>query len=308
MSTPWLARHGQMDEALDHLIAVQDWTAAAQLVEGQLCALLNAENFQGIKRRLGYFSEDFIAARPGLLLMQAWIAHFALRLPLLGSLTARIQAHLDAAAQSGAALDGSISSPGFEIISYRTVQAQVWMLDSVRYYLINQGDLAMPLACQAVDALPETWLFARGNAMIYLGLSMFMQGQYHRAIEALTQEYESLQNPGTTYGARLLFCLGVIYLHNGELERCRQTIEQMLQHSLTHDLKLMQGWGYHILGRVYHEWNQLEMAGSVNAISNTCTTFTGRFMPEMLSGTEPFSVEKISINHAIKGTTANSIK
>jgi LuxR family maltose regulon positive regulatory protein len=118
----------------------------------------------------------------------------------------------------------------------------------------------MPLARQAVDALPNTWLFARGNAMIYLGFSMFMQGQYHRAIEAITQEYESLQNPGTTYGARLLFCLGVIYLHNGELERCRQTVEQMLQLSLTHDLKMMQGWSYYILGRVYQEWNQLELA------------------------------------------------
>ncbi len=278
----WLIRHEQKDDALDYLIALQDWDAAAQLVESQLCVLLNNEDFQGIKHRLAFFSDDLIAIRPGLLLMQAWIAHFALRLPLLGSLTARIQAHLDAAAQSGAALGRSISPPGFESISFRTVQAQVWMLDSIRYYLTNQGDLAMPLARQAIEALPETWLFARGNAMVYLGLSMFMQGQYHRAIEALTQEYESLQNPGTTYGARLLFCLGVIYLNNGELERCRQTIEQMLQLSLAHDLKMMEGWSYHILGRVYQEWNQLELAAEYYH-QTVEQRFTSNLMPSLES-------------------------
>ncbi len=88
-----------MDEALGHLIAMQDWVGAAQLVEGQLCTLLNTEDFQGIQRRLGYFSEEFIATRPGLLLMQAWVAHFGLRLGVMRSLTARIQVMLDAALQ-----------------------------------------------------------------------------------------------------------------------------------------------------------------------------------------------------------------
>lgn len=278
----WLIRHEQKDDALGYLIALQDWVGAAQLVESQLCALLNAEDFQGIKRRLGRFSEELIATRPGLLLMQAWVAHFALRLPVLASLTARIQAFLDASAQPGAALDSSSSLPGFEIISHSMVQAQVWMLDSVRYYLINRGDLAMPLARQAVESLPENWWFARGNAMVYLGLSMFMQGQYHRAIETITREYESLPNPGTTYGARLLFCIGVIYLHNGELERCRQRIEQMLQHSLTHDLKMMQGWSYHILGRVYQEWNQLELAAEYYH-QTVEQRFTSNLMPSLES-------------------------
>ena len=71
-----------------------------QLVEGQLCALLNAEDFHAIKQYLGYFPEDFIATRPGLLLMQAWLAHFALRIPAMFSLTTRIQAMLDAASKT----------------------------------------------------------------------------------------------------------------------------------------------------------------------------------------------------------------
>ena len=52
----------------------------------------------------------------------------------------------------------------------------------------------------------------------------------------------------------------MIYLLNGDLELCRQTAEQLLDDALTYNLLLNQGWGYYLLGRVYQEWNQLELA------------------------------------------------
>jgi LuxR family transcriptional regulator, maltose regulon positive regulatory protein len=276
----WLIRQGRTEEALEHLLAVREWTSAAQLVEGQLCTLLNAEDFHAIKQRLGYFSEDFIATRPGLLLMQAWIAHFALRLPVLGSLTAKIQALLDAVQQLGGTAEGGHVPPGFEAIPPEIMQAQVWLLDSVRYYLTNQGGQAMPLARQAVENFPETWRFARGNAMIYLGLSMLMEGQYHPAVEEFTKAYERLDDPSSTYRARLLFTLAVMHLLHGNLELCRQTVEQMLRDALAHNLLLMQGWGYYLLGRVYQEWNQLDLAARYykQAVDQR---FTSNLMPAL---------------------------
>jgi LuxR family maltose regulon positive regulatory protein len=256
----WLKGHGQVDEAVGYLIALQDWAGAAQLVESQLCQLLNTDDSQGIKRRLEFFPEDFIATRPGLLLMQAWMAHFGLRLAQMHALTTRIQALLDDALSQNDSSDTGASLPGFEIISHQIIQAHVWALDSLILYLTNQGRKALPLARQAVDALPETWLFSRGTAMIYLGLSMFMEGQYHQVVELFDRSYASLQEPGTTYGARILFTLAVSYLLQGELELCRQTAEQVLRHALASNLLLMQGWGYYLLGRVYQEWNQLELA------------------------------------------------
>ena len=256
----WMIRNGQIDEALGHLIAVQDWIGAAQLVEGQLCTLLNTDDSQGIQRRLGYFPEDFIATRPGLLIMQAWMAHFGLRLAQMHTLTTRIQAMLDSAVHQDESDSGDAPMPGFEVIPHRLVQAQVWELESVIYYLTNRGSQAIPLARQAVDALPESWLFARGNAMIYLGLSMAMEGQYNRVVAMLTQAYESLPKQRTTYGKRLLFCLASSHLLHGELELCRQMAELLVRNSLALNLLLNLGWGYYLLGRVYQEWNQLELA------------------------------------------------
>ena len=256
----WLIRHGNVDEALGHLITVADWVGAAQLVESQFCSMLNAEDYQGIKRRLGYFSEDFIATRPGLLLIKAWMAHFGFRLAQMRALTSRIQVMLDAALQQCEAAESDVLLPGFEAISHRTIQAHIWALDSIILYLTNHGSQAVPLARQAVETLPEPWLFARGNAMIYLGLSMAMEGQYHQTDEMFTKSYGNLQHPGTTYGARMLFCLAVIHLLQGELELCRQTAELLVRNSLEFNLLLNLGWGYYLLGRVYQEWNQLELA------------------------------------------------
>ena len=257
----WLIRNGQIEEALEHLLAVRDWTSAAQLVEGQLCALLNAEDYHGIKQRLGYFSEDFIATRPGLLLMQAWIAHFALRLPVLQSLTRRIQAMLDAPQKENGNVEGRPPLAGFEMIPPGIVQAQIWMLDSLCYCLTNQGRQAIPLASQALENLPDVWRFVRGNAMVFLGMSMLMEGQYDQVVEDFTNELERLHDPSSTYQARLLFTLASVHILRGELELSRQMAEQMLRDALTYNLLLMQGWGYYLLGRIYLEWNQLDLAG-----------------------------------------------
>ncbi|MGE5374192.1 MAG: hypothetical protein ACM3XO_03980, partial [Bacteroidota bacterium] len=259
-SAAWLIQDGQTDEAVKHLLAVRDWTGAAKLVEGQLCTLLNAEDFQAIKQRLSYFSEDFISSRPGLLLMQVLMLHFAHRLPVMHSLVTRLQSLLDAARETDGTVNGGDVPPGFEAIPPGVVQAHVWMLESFGYVLTNRPSQAAPLARQAMDSLPDAWKYSQGNAMLYWGTSMLMEGQYSQAVGMLTQHYESLHDPGSPYGARVLFTLASIHLLQGELELCRQTSEQLLRDALTYNLLIMQSWGYYLLGRVYQEWNQLDLA------------------------------------------------
>ena len=276
----WLIRQGQMDEALEHLLVVRDWTGAAQLVEGQLCTLLNAEDFNAIKQRLGYFSEDFIATRPGLLLMQTLMAHFALRLPAMHSLATRLQSLLEVAKETDGIVNGGDTPPGFEAIPPNVVQAHVWMLESFGYLLTNRVSQAASLARQTMESLPEIWKYSRGNAMLYLGTSMLMEGQYSQAVEMLTQHYERLHDPSSPYGVRLLFTLASIHLLHGEVELCRQTAEQMLRDALAQNLLLMQGWGYYLLGRVYQEWNQLDLAARYfkQAVDQR---FTSSLMPSL---------------------------
>lgn len=167
---------------------------------------------------------------------------------------------LDAALLQDGSTVNDVSLPGFEVIPHQLVQAHIWMLNSVLFYMTNQGSKAIPLTRQAFNALPETWLFARGNAMVYLGLAMTMEGQYEQMVESFTREYDSLHKQRTTYGKRLLFSLAVSHLLQGQLELCRQTSEVLVSNAKALNLLIMLGWGYYLLGRVYQEWNQLELA------------------------------------------------
>ena len=276
----WLIRQGQTDDALVHLITVQDWTAAAQLVEGQLCTLLNVKDFYTIKQLLGNFSEEFIATRPGLLLMQAWMANFGLRLPVVHSLTSSIQVLLDAAHPQDQTAQSGTDLPGFEIIPPRIVQAHIWVLDSNRYTLTNQGSQAIPLARQALEILPDTWRFVRGNGMLYLGLGMLMEGQYHQAVKEFIKEYERLYDPSSTYRARLMYSIAILHLLHGELELCRQMAEELLRDALAYNMQYIQSWGYYLLGRVYQEWNQLDLASRYyKQVADT--RFTSSLMPSL---------------------------
>lgn len=256
----WYVRQGQVNEALDHLITIKDWTGAAIVVESQFCDLLNKDDSLEISRLLGYIPEDFIPTRPVLLLMQAWVAHFSLRLMVIHSLINKIQTILDAVSPQEDAIEGVAPLPGFEIISHRTVQLNIWALQCIIFYLTNQGSQATKLAHQVVESLPKNWLFVRGNVMIYLGLSMVMEGEYPQAVNMLTQKYESLQQQRTVFGKRVLFSLAASHLLQGNLELCRQTAELQVRNAKEMNFLLMLGWGYYLLGRVYQEWNQLDLA------------------------------------------------
>jgi LuxR family maltose regulon positive regulatory protein len=167
---------------------------------------------------------------------------------------------LDATSQQNGGSEDDASLPGFEIISHRTIQLNVWTLQCALLCLTNRGSQAVERAQHVADALPKNWLFVRGNTLVYLGLSMAMDGQYSQAVEMLTQKYESLQKMRTALGKRILFSLATIYLLQGELELCRQTAETLVRNAKELNFLLMLGWGYYMLGRVYQEWNQLDLA------------------------------------------------
>jgi LuxR family maltose regulon positive regulatory protein len=111
---------------------------------------------------------------------------------------------------------------------------------------------------------------------------MLMEGKYQQAVELLTYAFERQHDPSSTYRARLLNAIAILHLLHGELELCRQAAEQMLRDALDHNLVLMQSWGYYLLGRVYQEWNQLDLAARYfkQAVDQR---FTSNLMPSLES-------------------------
>ena len=111
---------------------------------------------------------------------------------------------------------------------------------------------------------------------------MMMEGQYQQAVELLTYAFERQHDPSSTYRARLLNILAILHILQGELELARQSAEQMLRDALSYNLLLMQGWGYYLLGRVYQEWNQLDLAARYYK-QVVDQRFTSNLMPSLES-------------------------
>ncbi len=107
----WLTRNGQTDEALGHLITVRIGSArrSSWKASSVHCSMLRIT--RGSSATSGIFRKISSLPVPGLLLMQAWIAHFGLRLAQMHSLTARIQVMLDAALLQSETAESALLCP-----------------------------------------------------------------------------------------------------------------------------------------------------------------------------------------------------
>jgi LuxR family maltose regulon positive regulatory protein len=68
----WLARHGRVEEALQHALTANDLDLAARLMERGLCDVLNREDRPTLERWLRLLPEEIIVRRPGMLMIKAW--------------------------------------------------------------------------------------------------------------------------------------------------------------------------------------------------------------------------------------------
>jgi LuxR family maltose regulon positive regulatory protein len=126
----------------------------------------------------------------------------------------------------------------------------------------NQGRLPEAVAhCrEALALMPEEWVYLRGVAGMYLGLSLHAGGQPVEAERFLTTYYEAARNKSDIYALRLLQALALNALQAGLLATAHRNAQVMLRQSEEGGLALIQGWAHYILGYVHLQWNELEAA------------------------------------------------
>ena len=73
-ASAWFARHGSLEEALQHALLSHDTPAVVRLVAEHRHDLMDSEQWQLHHRTLRKFPEETVAAYPDLTLMAAWTA------------------------------------------------------------------------------------------------------------------------------------------------------------------------------------------------------------------------------------------
>ena len=72
-ASAWFARHGSLEEALQHALLGHDTPAAVRLLAEQRHALMDSEQWQLLERCLRMFPAETVADYPDLLLTNAWL-------------------------------------------------------------------------------------------------------------------------------------------------------------------------------------------------------------------------------------------
>jgi LuxR family maltose regulon positive regulatory protein len=156
----WFAGQGLTDDALQHALAAHDLGLAAELMEQGLCDLLNRDDAPTLRRWMGLLPEDLRLRRPGLLMIEAWMAHFSWRLPKLSEVLQQLETLVAEDA-------GTLAAE-----QLRVLRGNMLALHGQEAHFRNQPDRALAYVQEALTLIPEPWTYVRGGCILYLGLKL----------------------------------------------------------------------------------------------------------------------------------------
>jgi LuxR family transcriptional regulator, maltose regulon positive regulatory protein len=249
LASAWFEAHGLIDEALHQALAAGDLDMAAHQMTAGYCDVLNREDWRTLERWLHLLPEEMIKEHPELLIIRAWILNFLWRIDL------QVQVVQQAAELLDSEFGASLSAKDLQIL-----RGQILMLRAQFAYFGNEVSEALALSKEALELLPTSWTFARGAAMLYLGLSMQANGQIQAAERLLLDEYTSCADKTDIYPLIILQTLGYIYLWTGQLEKAKQIGQLLIQGATRSGILIMKNWGDYYLGMAHYQCNDLEAA------------------------------------------------
>jgi LuxR family maltose regulon positive regulatory protein len=248
-ASAWFEEHGFIDEALRHALATGHLDLAVCQMSAGLRDILNREDWPTLDRWLRQLPEEKIKQHPELLIIRAWILNFLWKLDLQAQVVQHVAELLDS--EVGARLSAE---------DQQILRGQVLMLRAQFAYFSNEVEQALVLSKEALALLPTSWTFARGAAILYVGLSMQANGQIQAAERLLLDEYESCVDKTDIYPLIILQTLGYVYLWTGQLEKAKQIGRVLIQGATSSGILIMRNWGDYYLGVACYQSNDLEAA------------------------------------------------
>jgi LuxR family maltose regulon positive regulatory protein len=242
----WLAGEGSVIAAVRHLLAAGDEEEAARLVESDVHAALNREDWTRVANEVDALPPGYAQSRPALLLARAWVLHFHGRALAMAPLLEQAESALAGrtlADDANARLRGELDT--------------LW--SEVR---LRQGDLRASLAHaqRGGEHLADEQLYARGVAAGLLGVALHRRGRGREPLKLFRTRADLETGATAVYTARLLLIMGYCYLADAQLHLLENEAWRILALARDHRLPVTATWIQHVLGRVLYEWNDPERA------------------------------------------------
>ncbi len=249
-ASAWYVEQGLIEQALEHALAAGDVLSATQLVEAQFLPAFKQEGLAQMEHWLRLLPEDQIQGSPVLLVARVWVlqAHGQLKdLPRLLKAAERLLA-----------TNGSDMSD-LDNPQSRILHALIATLWSLFQYFSGQIQASLESARSALEWLPPDEEYIANLPLMFLAWSNQAIGNEDVALVALQQALTDRSLHVNT-AARLLFAQGWVYMAAGKLHQVEHTARHLLQIAQEGDLVLSQHFAHWLLGVVYYERNDLDMA------------------------------------------------
>ena len=243
----WFAQEELIDEALFHLLATGDVTAAAELVEHWVHAALNREDWSSVKRWLHALPEELIHERPELLLARGWISHLRGRAAPLQRTLAEAEALL--------AHDGAVTA------TVEPLRGEIEVLGLGTMLPIEQDPArALRVAEHAVQHVPAERRLPFGIARGLASLAEHALGRSHNAIRDLEAFAEREAEHIDAGSIRALLALAFLHRQAAHFNQCGEVARRLLTLAERHDLAISAGWAHFFLGWLAYERDDLTVA------------------------------------------------
>lgn len=241
----WYRDEGSADEAIRHALAAQDVSLAADVVEANLCDVLNWEDWPMLERWLALLPNETIQLRPVLLVAQAAVLYFRYKFQAIPPLLAQAEALVDDEASQAPVAPAVLG----EVDALRTLMS----------FAVGNYEETVRTARRALSRIRPGNAFGRGHASFFLGLSLYALYGEAQSTEFYTRIIDDpLENVMVRARALLSMChVFAIACRPVQQERAARILLRLCQE---HDLVLGAAEAHRQLGGSRYERNDLEMA------------------------------------------------
>ena len=239
----WFADNGLIEDAIKYSLEGGDDVAAAQIVERNRHAALDADRWHVLKTWLDRLPHEIKQKRPDLMLGQAWILVMMARIADIFPIIERTESLL--------AKDPKDPALWSEINFFRGL---------VCYF---QGDGARSVAYfnQATKLLPETaFLFLRSEVRYWTCVALHLDGRKETALQKL---YDGIRSENFQEGmplSRLSFGLCFLYMLEGDYLKAFQEAMRLKRVGRSNHLVSAEAWSIYVQGNTSFQMFDLDTA------------------------------------------------
>jgi len=236
-ASQWFEAEGYSAEAIQHLLAAQDWRKAAQLIGQVSEGMFNHGEIVTLIGWLEQLPKEIILSQPGLCMAYAW----ALLLTEKYEQAEPVLQQAEKLAPPGSVFLGQVA----------TAQAYLARALGDNLRVIETSQLALSL-------LPENDFSSRGNLLMNMGMVHWHEGQLEKAELALVEAQEKAARSGNLYVQLTSeIFLARTLASRGAMREAASKYTSIIQRGLQVPVVAL---AYFDLGSLHYEWNELEKA------------------------------------------------